>query len=451
MDVKVEKKEKSQVVITFTLSKEEFNERLDKVFAHNAKKFNVPGFRPGKAPRSIIEKTYGADVLNYTVIEETADDDYNKAIEDNKLEVVSKPELAIVKLGREEDTVYTVTVYVKPEAKVKAYKGLEVSYEKAVVTKEDIDSEIDRVREQNARTISVEDRALENGDISNIDFEGFKDGVPFEGGKAEGFDLTIGSGQFIPGFEEQMVGMKIGEEKEINVTFPEDYHAKDLAGAAVVFKVKLNSISKKDIPALDDEFVKDVSEFENLEEYTNSIKEKLEKQAESKNKASKEIAVLDKLVENTEVEIPEPMIHEQAHNLEAQTEQELSYQGLTLDMYCQYMGIDRSVMHANFHTQAEKDLKLRLALEAVGKTENVEVSKEEIDAKIDELVKQYGNENDKDFKSNPNIISYITQQLKQEKLIAIIVDSSKEVEAKKGSKKETKKETKKEEKVEDNK
>ena len=266
MDIKVENKEKSQVVITFTLSKEEFNERLDKVFVKNAKRFSVPGFRPGKAPRNIIEKQYGADVLNYTVIEETADEDYSKAIEENNLEVVSRPELSIVKLSREEDTVYTVTVYVKPEATVKAYKGLEISYEKKKIAKADVDAEIERVRNQNARTISVDDRALENGDVSNIDFEGFKDGVAFDGGKAEGFDLTIGSNQFIPGFEEALIGMKIGEEKEINVSFPEDYHVKELAGAPVVFKVKLNSISKKELPELDDEFVKDVYEFDNLKD-----------------------------------------------------------------------------------------------------------------------------------------------------------------------------------------
>lgn len=441
MDVKVERKEKSQVVITFTLSKDEFNERLDKVFARNAKKFNVPGFRPGKAPRAIIEKTYGADVLNYTVIEETADDDYNKAIEENKLEVVSRPELSIEKLSREEDTIYSVTVYVKPEAKVKKYKGLEISYEKHSVTKEDIDKEIDRIREQNARTITVEDRSLEEGDISNIDFKGLKDGVAFDGGTAEGFDLTIGSNQFIPGFESQMIGMKIGEERDINVTFPEDYHEESLKGAPVVFKVKLNSISKKEVPALDDEFVKDVSEFDNLKDYKASIKEKLEKQAENRNNASKEVAAMDALVENTEVEIPEPMIHDQAHNLEAQTEQELSYQGMNLDMYCNYMGIDKSVMHANFHTQAEKDIKLRLAIETIGKEEKVEVSKEEVDAKIDDLVKQYGNHEDTDFKSNPNIIEYVTEQLKQEKLIKIVVDSAVEVEAKKEEKAKEKKET----------
>ena len=424
MNVKIEKQENSKVVLEFTMEKEEFNKALDAAFKKNAKYFKVPGFRNGKVPRNVVEKVYGEGVLYESVIEDTVDDQYRKAIEENNLEVVAKPEMDVKQIGKDKDFIYTVTVFVKPEAKVKAYKGLEVSYEKKKVKKEDIDAEIERVRNQNARTISVDDRALESGDVSNIDFEGFKDGVAFEGGKAEGFDLTIGSNQFIPGFEDQLIGMKIGEEKEINVSFPEDYHAKELAGAPVVFKVKLNSISKKELPELDDEFVKDVSEFDNMKDYKASIKEKLEKQAESQNKAAKEVAAFDKLIENTEVEIPEPMVHEQAHNLEHQTEQELSYQGMNLDMYCQYMGIDREVMHANFHTQAEKDLKLKLALEAVQKEEKIEVTKEEVDAKIDELVKQYGNGDDKNFKSNPNIIEYVTEQLKQEKIIAIIVDSA---------------------------
>ncbi len=424
MKIDIEKKESSKVVITFTISKEEFAERLDKVFIKNAKRFNVPGFRQGKAPRNVIEKMYGADVLNYSVIEENADDDYSKAIKEHNLEIVSRPELSVVKVSRDEDTVYTITVYVKPEASVKQYKGLEISYEKKKVTKKDVDEEIERIRNQNARTISVEDRPLENGDIANINFDGYKDGVAFDGGKAENFDLTIGSNQFIPGFEEAMIGMKIGEEKDLNLTFPKEYHVKDLADAPVVFKVKLNSISKKELPELDDEFVKDVSEFDNLKDYTASVKERLEKEAETQNMARKETAVLDKLVENTEVELPEPMLHGQAHDLENQMQQELSYQGLTIEQYCKYMGIDKEVMHANFHKQAEKDLKLRLALEAVEKSETIEVSKEEIDAKIDELVKQYGNAEDNNFKNNPNVIEYLKEQLTQEKLIKLIVDSS---------------------------
>ncbi|MDF2865931.1 MAG: tig [Clostridia bacterium] len=424
MNVKVERKENSKVELEFNLTKEEFNERLDKVFVKNAKHFNIPGFRPGKAPRNIVEKTYGEESLNYSVIEDTVDEDFKKAVEENNLEIVSRPELNVVQIGRDKDTIYTVTVFVKPEAVVKKYKGLEVAKFDKKVTEEDIDKDIEATREKSARSVTVDDRALENGDISNIDFEGFESGVAFEGGKGEKFDLTIGGGQFIPGFEEKLIGMKIGETRDIEVSFPADYHMESLAGKPVVFKVTLNSISKKELPVLDDEFVKDISEFETLKDYRQSVKEKLEKRIAAENKAAKETAVFDKLLENTEVVIPESMIEEQAHSLEEQTEHELSHQGMTLDMYCQYLGLDKNVMQANFKVQAEKDVKLRLALEAVAKVENIEVTDEDINTKIDELVKQYGKEEENNFKNNENIKNYLTEQLKQEKLITLMVDNA---------------------------
>lgn len=424
MNVKVERKENSKVELEFNLTKEEFNERLDKVFIKNAKHFNIPGFRPGKAPRNIVEKTYGADSLNYSVIEDTVDEDFRKAVEENNLEVVSRPELNVVQIGRDKDTIYTVTVFVKPEAIVKQYKGLEVTKSEKVVTEEDVDKDIEATRAKSARSVTVDDRALENEDIANIDFEGFESGVAFEGGKGEKFDLTIGGGQFIPGFEEKLIGMKIGETREIEVSFPTEYHMETLAGKPVIFKVTLNSIAKKELPVLDDEFVKDISEFETLKDYRQSVKEKLEKKVAAENKAAKETAVFDKLLENTEVVIPEAMIEEQVENLVKQTEQELSYQGMTIDMYCQYLGVDKNVMKENFKVQAEKDVKFRLALEAVTKLENIEVTDEDINTKIDELVKQYGKEEENNFKTNANIKQYLTEQLKQEKLITLIVDSS---------------------------
>lgn len=424
MNVKVEKKENSKVEIEFTLTKEEFCEKLDKVFAKNSSQYKIPGYRPGKAPRNVIEKMYGEESLNYSVIEDTVDKDFSKAVEDNKLEIVSKPELDVKQIGRDKDTIYTVTVYIKPEAIVKKYKGLEVAKFDKKVTKEDIDKEIELAREKNARSITVDDRALENGDISNIDFEGFDEGVPFEGGKGEKFDLTIGSNQFIPGFEEKMIGMKIGETRDIEVSFPKEYHVQELAGKPVIFKVILNSISKKELPILDDEFVKDISEFDNLADYKNSVKEKLDKKIEAENKAAKETAVFDKLIENTEVVIPDSMIEEQAENLEKQTEQELSYQGMNLEMYCQYLGLDKNVMKANFKEQAKKDVKFRLALETIAKEEKIEISDADINSKIEELVKQYGKEDDNNFKENENIKMYLTEQLKQEKLIDVIVNSA---------------------------
>ncbi|MDD2376907.1 MAG: trigger factor [Clostridia bacterium] len=424
MNVKLERKENSKVELEFNLTKEEFNARLEKVFVKNAKNFNVPGFRPGKAPRNIIEKMYGEESLNYSVIEDTVDEDFKTAVEENNLEVVSKPELNVVQIGRDIDTIYTVTVFVKPEAIVKQYKGLEVAKFEKKVTDEDIDKDIEVTREKNSRSVTVDNRPLENGDISNIDFEGFDNGVAFEGGKGEKFDLTIGKGQFIPGFEEKLIGMNIGETKDIEVSFPADYHMDTLAGKPVVFKVTLNSISKKELPALDDEFARDISEFETLNDYKQSVKEKLEKKVIAENKASKEIAVFDKLLENTEVVVPEAMIEEQVENLVKQTEQELSYQGMTIDTYCQYLGVDKDVMKANFKVQAEKDVKFRLAIEAVIKLENIEVTQEDINTKIDELVKQYGKEEENNFKNNENIKQYLTEQLKQEKLINLIVESS---------------------------
>lgn len=424
MNVKVENKENSKVELEFTLTKEEFNERLDKVFVRHAKHFTIQGFRPGKAPRNIVEKTYGEDTLNYTVIEDTVDEDFRKAVEENNLEIVSRPELNVVQIGRDKDTIYTVTVFVKPEATVKQYKGLEVAKVEKVVTEEDINKEIETAREKNSRSVTVENRPLENGDISNIDFEGFDNGVAFEGGKGEKFDLTIGSNQFIPGFEEKMIGMTIGETKDIEVSFPENYHMETLAGKPVVFKVTLNSISKKELPVVDDEFVKDISEFETLADYKNSIKEKLEKRFAAEMKAAKETAVFDKLLENTEVVIPEAMIEEQVENLVKQTEQELSLQGMNIDIYCQYLGIDKNVMRANFKAQAERDVKFRLALEAVAKQENIQVTDEDINTKIDELVAQYGKDQENNFKNNENIKQYLTEQLKQEKLISLMVDSA---------------------------
>jgi len=427
MNVKLERKENSKVELTFNLTKEEFNVRLEKVFVKNAKSFNVPGFRPGKAPRNIIEKMYGVESLNYSVIEDTVDEDFRAAVEENKLDVVSKPELNVVQIGRDIDTIYTVTVFVKPEAIVKQYKGLEVAKSVKVVTEEDIEKDIEATRAKSARSVTVDNRALANGDVSNIDFEGFDSGVAFEGGKGEKFDLTIGGGQFIPGFEEKLIGMKIGETKDIEVSFPKEYQMETLAGKPVVFKVTLNSISSKELPTLDDEFVKDISEFETLKEYKQSIKEKLEKKVAAENKAAKETAVFDKLLENTEVVVPEAMIEEQVETLIKQTEQELSYQGMTIDTYCQYLGVDKNVMKDNFKVQAEKDVKFRLALETIIKLEKIEVTEEDINTKIDELVKQYGKEEENNFKNNDNIKQYLTEQLKQEKLITLIVESSKEV------------------------
>ena len=423
MNVKVEKQENSKVVLEFTMSKEDFEKELTKAFNQNAKYFKVPGFRNGKARRSVVEKMYGEGVLYETVIENNVDDEYRKAIEENKLEVVSKPELDIKQIGKGKDMIYTVTFYVKPEAKLKAYKNLEIAKVDRKVKKADVEKALNDAREKNARIVTVEDRELKNNDISTIDFEGFVDGVAFEGGKGENFELTIGSGQFIPGFEEALIGMKIGDERDINVTFPEDYHAENLAGKEAMFKVKLISIKEKILPELDDEFAKDVSEFETLEEYKKDVEKKVKEQKENQAKAEVESKAIEKLLENTEVEIPVSMIDDEVEKMLQEFSANLSYQGLDLDTYCKYVNTTVDEFKKTLRPNADKDVKLQLALEAVVKQENLEVTEEEIKEKVEELAKQYGSDNADTLMKNENVIKYMKEKLLQDKALAVVTES----------------------------
>lgn len=425
MNVKVEKQENSKVVLEFTMDKDTFEKELDKAFHKNAKYFKVPGFRNGKVPRNVVEKVYGEGVLYESVIEDNVDNEYRKAVEENNLDVVSKPELDVKQIGKGKDFIYTVTLYVKPEAKVKKYKGLEVKKIDTKVTKKDVDARLESDRQKNARVTSVEDRKLQKDDISTIDFEGFVDGVAFEGGKADNFELTIGSGQFIPGFEEQLIGMEIGEEREINVTFPEEYHAANLAGKPAMFKVKLISIKEKILPELDDEFAKDVSEFETLDEYKKDLEKKIKEEKEASAKNAKEMAVIDELVKNTEVTIPESMIEDEVENMVEQFKANLSYQGLTLEQYCGFMNTDVNGFKTNLKPEAEKNVKMKLALEAVAKVEDIKVEDKEIDEKIDELKKQYGSaDTSDDLNKNENVRRYMEDKIRQDKLMKIIVDAA---------------------------
>lgn len=425
MNVKIDKKEKSQVVLEFTMSKEEFAENLDKSFIKHAKYFKVPGFRPGKAPRNIVEKAYGEGVLYQSAVEDSVDEDFKKAVEENNLEVVSKPELDIKQIGKDQECIYTVTFYVKPVAKVKKYKGLEIEKTVVEVTDEDIDKDIEETRAKNARIITVEDKPLKNGDVSTIDFEGFLDGVAFEGGKGTDFELTIGSGQFIPGFEEQLIGMNIGEEKEIKTTFPAEYHSENLAGKETTFKVTLKSIKEKQLPNLDDEFVKDISEFETLEEYKKSVKDKILAHKEEHAKHEKESKVIAELIKNVDVEIPESMIEAQIDESLEQFNANLSYQGMSIDKYLEMLNTNMDDMRKQFRPSAENDVKLKLALEYIKNAENIEVSEEEINVRIDELAKQYSKDgnNSESLKKNPNVINYMKEKISQEKTLQIVTDS----------------------------
>ncbi len=425
MNVKVEKKENSVVEIEFTMDKEQFNVELDKAFKQNAKKFKVPGFRNGMVPRAVVEKTYGEAVLYEYVIENTVDEAYRTAVIENNLEIVSRPELDIKQIGKDKDFIFVVNVCVKPEAKVSDYKGIEVKKVSTRVTKKEVEEEIERTREKNARIVTVEDKAreLKNGDISVIDFEGFVDGKAFEGGKAENFELTIGSGQFIPGFEDQMVGMKVEEERDINVKFPEEYHATDLAGKDATFKVKLHEIKEKILPELDDEFAKDISEFDTLEEYRKDVNKKVKQRKENQAKAEKEQEAIEKFIDKVEVVIPEGMIDEEVEKMVEEMNANLSYQGLNIDQYLQYMGMTLEDYKKEMRGQAEKRIRLNLGLEAVATQEKVEVSDEDIDAKIKELAAQYGTKDEESLLKNENARNYMKQELIHEKTMKVITDS----------------------------
>lgn len=423
MKVKIDKKEKSQVVLEFTMEAEEFSKALDKAFEKNQKHFKVPGFRNGKVPRNVVEKVYGEGVLYESIIEDTVDEEYLKAVKENNLEIVARPELDIKQIGSGKDFIYTITTYVKPEINVKQYKGLEIKKVEAKVAAADVNAEIEKVREKNAVVEEVTNRALKSGDISNIDFEGFCDGVAFEGGKAEKFDLTIGSNQFIPGFEDQLIGMKIGEEREINVKFPEEYHSKDLAGKDSMFKVKLNSIKEKKLAKIDDEFAKDVSEFQTLDEYKKDLKAKLLEAKKKQAEAEKETEVITKLVENVEEDIPDGMVETEIDNMLEQFNQNLAYQGLDIEKYCEYMGSSKEKFRETLKPNALRDVKLKLALEFVKKAENVTVEEKDIDDKIIELSKQYGDGSAEHLLKNENARAYMREQISQEKTLKIITDS----------------------------
>ena len=423
MNVKVEKKENSKVEIEFTMDKKQFEEELEKAYKQNAKKFKVPGFRAGMVPRAIVEQTYGESVLYEFVIENTVDDAYRTAVVENNLDIVSRPELDIKQIGKDKDFIFVVNVCVKPEATVKDYKGIEVKKVSTRVTKKDVDAELEKIREKNARIVTVEDRELKNGDISIIDFEGFTDGKAFEGGKAENFELTIGSGQFIPGFEDQMIGMKVNEERDINVKFPEEYHVKDLAGKDATFKVKLHEIKEKVLPEIDDEFAKDVSEFDNLEDYKKDLNKKIKADKENHAKIDMEQEAIDKFIEKVEVTIPEEMIDSEVDKMIEEMNANLSYQGLNIDQYLQYIGTTLDEYKKQMRDQAQRRIKLDLGLEYVAKEEKVEVEEKDIDEKIKELAAQYGNKDDESLLKNENARNYMRQQLVYEKTMKVITDN----------------------------
>ena len=426
MNCKVEKTENAnEVKLELTVEASKFDEAIKKVYFQSAKYFNIPGFRKGKAPINIVEKYYGKEIFYEDAFNEVAQPALEEAIKENKLEIVSRPDIEVKQIGKGQDLIFTAVMQTKPEAKLGKYKGLEIKKVEYNVTDEDINHELEHMQEHNARMITIEDRPVEDGDIATIDFEGFVDGKPFEGGKAEGHELTIGSKTFIPGFEDQVIGMKIDEEKDINVKFPDEYFSKDLAGKDATFKVKVHEIKKKELPTLDDEFAKDVSEFDTLADLKEDIKKKQEKQNEEKAKYETQEAVMKAIVEKIEVEIPTGMIETEVENMLKDIEQRLSYQGLKLNQYLQMLGKTEEELKKEYEPQAIEGIKSRLALEAVIKAEKIEVEDKEIDEKLKEMAKNYGKENDEAFMKNENVRNYIKEGMQSEKAIDFLVKNAK--------------------------
>ena len=386
--VKSEKLEKKQHELQFSIDAASFNDAIAKAYKREAGKYNIPGFRKGKAPRHMIEKMYGEDVFQYSAVNDLFPAEYDKAVEASGIEPVDRPEVDIVSMNTEDGVVLKAVVTVKPEMKVGNYIGLKA--EKAANTVEDaaVDAEVNRLRERNARLVAREGKA-QDGDITDIDFEGFVDGEAFDGGKGEHFSLTLGSGQFIPGFEEQIVGHEAGEEFDVNVTFPEDYHAKELAGKAAVFKVKLNEVQYKELPVADDEFAKDVSEYDTLDEFKASIRKNMEEAAEKQAELEVENALVDQLVATLEGDIPPVMIETRIDEMVRDFDYRLSQQGLRLADYLKYIGGDEAKFREGFKEQAEKQVKMRLALEAVAKAENIEASEEDFENEVKRIADTY--------------------------------------------------------------
>ena len=353
MNCKVEKTDNTnEVKLEITIEASKFDEAIKKVYFKSAKYFNIPGFRKGKAPMNIVEKYYGDEIFYEDAFNEVVPDELETAVKENNLEVVSRPDIDVKQIGKGQDLIFTAVMQTKPEAELGKYKGIEIRKIEYNVTDEDINHELGHMQEHNSRLISIEDRPVESGDIAIIDFEGFVDGKAFEGGKAEGHELEIGSNTFIPGFEDQVIGMKIDEEKDINVKFPEEYFSKNLAGKDATFKVKVHEIKKKELPELDDEFAKDVSEFDTLKELKNSIKEKKQKQNDERAKYETQDAVIKAVCENIKVDIPSGMIETEVDNMIKDMEQRLSYQGLKLDQYLQMLGKTQEDLRKEYEPQA---------------------------------------------------------------------------------------------------
>jgi trigger factor len=425
MSLQVENLEKNMAKLTITVSAQEFEKALNESFQKNKNKFSVPGFRKGKVPRDMVEKFYG-NTLYKDATDIILDKTYADAVEESGLDIVSNPEIDIKEIGKGKDFVYTATVAVKPEVILGQYKGVEVKRADEEVSEEDIEQALKKEQDRNARLITVDDRPVEDGDNLLIDFDGRIDGVSFEGGKAEDYPLVIGSGSFIAGFEEQVKNHSLGEEFDINVAFPENYHAKELAGKPAVFTVKIKEIKKKELPELDDEFASEISEFETLDEYKADLKNKLSEAKKKSAAYENENTVINKVIENTALEIPEPMVETQANKLLQNyinnISSNLSGQGLTFEQYMQYTGTTIEGLREQMKERALKSIKTSLVLEAIVKAENIEVSKERVEEEIEKLAKDYKMEVEQFRKVNGD---NVMENLKLQEAVDFIVAEAK--------------------------
>jgi trigger factor len=426
MNVKVENIEKNVVQLEIEVDSEKFEEGLKKSYKKNVGKFSVPGFRKGKVPRSILERNYGKEVLYEDAINFVCPDAYDDAIEQEGLHPVERPEIDIKQIGNNEPFIFTAKVTTKPDVELGEYKGIEIEKIEALVSDEDVDAEIKKTAEQNSRIVTVEDRPIKVGDTAIIDFEGFVDGEAFEGGKGENHSLEIGSGQFIPGFEEQLIGVNKDDDVEVKVTFPEEYHSKDLAGKESSFKVKIHEIKEKVLPVLDDEFAKDISEFDTLDEYKASVKESL---LESKTKEAKydtEEKLIEKIVANATTDIPKVMISNHVDSLVYDFEMNLKMQGLNLEQYLNILNMNTVTFRQRFEERADKEVRNNLVIEKICVTEDIQSSDEDFETELKELSETY-NRDLETLKSEISKVQKdrICESIKMKKTVAMLVENAK--------------------------
>lgn len=426
MSAKWEKKEGNQGVLTFEVAPEEFEKALDQAFKKVVKTIEIPGFRKGKVPRKIFEQRFGVESLYQDAVDIVLPDAYMNGVAEADIEPIDQPEIDIEQIERGKPLIFTANVEVKPEVTLGDYKGLEVEEQDVEVTDEDVDHELEHLREHQAELVIKEEGEVEEGDTVVIDFEGFTDGEPFEGGKAENHSLEIGSGQFIPGFEEQLVGKKSGEETEVELTFPEDYHEESLAGKEATFKVTIHEIKQKELPELDDEFAKDVDdEVETLDELKNKKKDELESQKKQEAENYKRETLIEKASENTEVDVPEAMVNTELDQMVNEFEQRLQMQGMTMEMYTQFTGQDKEALKDQMKEDAEKRVKTNLTLEAISEKEELEPTEEDINEELEQMSSMYNVEVDQLKQMLGGNTDMVKQDLKLKKAIEFLVDNSK--------------------------